>query len=114
MEISVIDDDQMMALLMQSRPYTLLILESGPNRHTPQAGAIIREHGRRNLGLRADGVLSVVCPVPDESELDGVGIFNLGLDETRAVMEQDPGVLAGVFVFKLHPCRGFPGDALPA
>ena len=29
-------------------------------------------------------------------------------------MDGDPGVQAGVFVYELHPCRSFPGDALPA
>ena len=29
-------------------------------------------------------------------------------------MDDDPGVLAGVFRYELHPCRGFPGDHLPA
>jgi hypothetical protein len=29
-------------------------------------------------------------------------------------MDGDPGVQAGVFVYDVHTCRGFPGDALPA
>jgi len=28
-------------------------------------------------------------------------------------MGDDPGVAAGVFTYEVHPCRGFPGDALP-
>jgi hypothetical protein len=57
-------------------------------------------------------VLSIVCPVPDDSEVCGVGIFDAEPDRVRDLMEQDPGVQAGVFVYELHPCRSFPGDAL--
>jgi hypothetical protein len=73
---------------------------------------IVWEHGRR-FSLRADGVLSIVCPVPGGEELNGIGIFNATVEETRAIMDDDPGVQAGVFVYELHPCRSFPGDALP-
>jgi hypothetical protein len=42
-----------------------------------------------------------------------VGIFNGTVDEIRKVMDDDPGVKAGVFVYEIHACRGFPGDRLP-
>jgi hypothetical protein len=58
--------------------------------------------------------LAVVCPVVDGSAVAGVGIFSTGAEETAAIMNDDPGVRAGVFSYELHPCRGFPGDALPA
>jgi hypothetical protein len=63
--------------------------------------------------MRADGLLSIVCPINDGSDVSGVGIFNLGPDETAKLMDEDPGVRAGVFVYELHPSRSFPGDALP-
>jgi hypothetical protein len=90
-----------------------VILKAGPNRQTPGVEKIAWEHGRRNFQLRADGLLSVVCPVMDGSEVSGVGIFNAGVEETRAIMDEDPGVRAGVFVYEVHPCRSFPGDSLP-
>ncbi len=31
----------------------------------------------------------------------------------KTFMNDDPGVAAGVFTYQVHPCRGFPGDALP-
>jgi hypothetical protein len=34
-------------------------------------------------------------------------------DETKRMMDDDPGVKAGVFVYEVHACRSFPGDALP-
>lgn len=107
-----ITDEFMREMLTKSRSYSLMILKVGPNYRTDAAEGIIWEHGRRNFSLRADGLLSIVCPVPDESEVCGVGIFNADLDETRKLMDGDPGVQAGVFVYEVHPCRSFPGDAL--
>jgi hypothetical protein len=60
-----------------------VILKAGPNRHMASVNAIIWEHGRRNAALRADGLPSIVCPVADGSDVTGVGIFNLGPDETQ-------------------------------
>jgi hypothetical protein len=28
-------------------------------------------------------------------------------------MDADPGVLAGIFTYEIHPVRGFPGSGLP-
>lgn len=105
-------DEQMMAALARTREYTVVLLKAGPAYATDDAPAIVREHGRRNFALRADGSLNVVCPVLDDSELRGVGIFARSLDQTREIMDGDPGVQAGVFVYEMHPVRSFPGDAL--
>jgi hypothetical protein len=35
------------------------------------------------------------------------------VDEIKKVMDEDPGVKAGVFVYEIHACRSFPGDSLP-
>jgi hypothetical protein len=45
--------------------------------------------------------------------LSGLCIFNAGTEESKKIMEEDPAVHAGIFVFEVHPCRGFPGDQLP-
>jgi len=74
---------------------------------------IIWEHGRRNFALRAQGVLSIVCPVFDESNVSGVRIFNADSDEVKSIMDEDPAVKEGVFVYEIHACRSFPGDSLP-
>jgi len=110
--ITFITDEVMQATLTTTRTYTLLILRRGPAYHDASAREIVREHARRNLGLRADGVLDVVCPITDDSGVCGVGIFDAPVDEVEAIMAGDPGVVAGVFTWELHPCRGFPGDAL--
>ena len=89
-----------------------MFLYQGPAYDDEGARKIVWEHGRRNFGLRADGVLNIVCPVMDSSELCGVGIYDATADEVEAIMQSDPGVVAGVFRYEVHPCRSFPGDAL--
>ena len=111
--MTVISDDEMRSQLQRSRGYTLVLLTAGPAYGTRAAEPIVWEHGRRNFALRADGLLSIVCPVLDDSPLCGVAIFDLDPEATRAVMDQDPGVAAGVFGYEVHPVRSFPGDALP-
>ena len=100
-------------MLPKAKPYAIVILKAGPNRNAPDVEKIIWEHGRRNFALRADGLLSIVCPVTDGGEVRGIGIFNASLEETKAIMDDDPGVKARVLVYEVHPCRSFPGDTLP-
>ena len=106
-------DEEMGQLLPGAKTYSLVILKQGPGFSDPAAPAIIWEHGRRNFGLRDDGVLAVVLPVTDESDVCGIGIFAATVEDTVAIMNDDPGVAAEVFTYQVHPCRGFPGDALP-
>jgi hypothetical protein len=42
-----------------------------------------------------------------------VDILNADPEETIRIMDDDPGVKAGVFTYEIHPCRSFPGDSLP-
>jgi len=87
-------------------------LETGAKAAPGGAEKIIWEHGRRNFSLRADGVLSIVCPIRSE-DVAGLYIFDLGTEETVRIMRDDPGFQAGVFSFDVYPCRGFPGNSLP-
>ncbi len=111
--MATIDDDFMKQMLTKSKSYSLVILKATAKRSQPGVEKILWEHGRRNFSLRADGLLSIVCPVADGSEISGIGIFNGTVEETKKIMDGDPGVLAGVFVYEVHPCRSFPGDSLP-
>jgi hypothetical protein len=65
------------------------------------------------FSLRSDGLLSIVCPVTDDTDLCGVAIFNTSVEQARQIMDDDPGVRAGVFTYEVHPIRSFPGDSLP-
>jgi hypothetical protein len=79
----------------------------------PDVDPIIREHGRRNFALREHGVLAVVLPADDDSDLAGLGVFNATEAEVTQILDEDPGVKAGIFTVELHPVRGFPGSNLP-
>jgi hypothetical protein len=66
-------DDEMNTLLPAAKAYSVVILKRGPRFAEDTAPAVIWEHGRRNFGLRHDGVLAVVLPVTDDSEVCGIG-----------------------------------------
>lgn len=111
--IPTVTDEYMLQMRARTRNYSLLILKFGEARNQEGADKIIWEHGRRNHALRLQGLLSIVCPVGGGSEIAGIGIFNASVEEVKAIMDEDPGVKAGVFVYEIHQCRGFPGDSLP-
>lgn len=108
-----ITDEFMQQMRATTKNYTLLILKLGPEFVLPGVEKMIWEHGRRNYSLRAAGLLSIVCPVNDGSDIAGIGIFNADLNEVKKIMDEDPGVKQGIFLYELHPCRSFPGDKLP-
>jgi hypothetical protein len=112
--MATITDDFMRDMLGKSKSYTVVFLKSTSTRRDQEDDAVLWEHGRRNFSLRADGVLAVVCPIIDDSEWAGLGIFDADPDEVVRIMDDDPGVRAGVFTYEVHPVRSFPGDQLPA
>jgi len=111
MELAI-TDEFMKQMLVAAKSYCVLILRTGPKWNQPGRDKIIWEHGRRNFELRAKGTLSIVCPVTDGGDIKGICIFNTDAEKARHIYDEDPGVLAGLFVFEVHPCRGFPGDSL--
>jgi uncharacterized protein YciI len=111
--VTTITDEYMQQMLAKTRNYTIAILQAGPQKHQEGAEKIIWEHGRRNFKLRADGVLAIVCPIRDDSDVCGLYIYNASVEEVQKIMDEDPAVKAGVFVYEIHPCRSFPGDSLP-
>ncbi len=111
--MATITDDFMRQMMSTTKSYCIVILKAGPNQQMEGVDKIVWEHGRRNFSLRADGLLSIVCPVSDESDVNGIGILNASVEEAKKIMDEDPGVQAGIFVYELHPCRSFPGDSLP-
>jgi len=108
-----ITDEFMKEMLAKTKNYCIVILRDGPNRNSPDEKKIVWEHGRRNFALRRDGLLPIVCPISGAGEVSGIGIFNASLEETKKIMDEDPGVTAGIFVYEIHKCRSFPGDCLP-
>jgi len=112
--VAVITDEFMREMRAKSRVYSLVLLKRAARYSDPDAGAIIWEHGRRNHSLRADGALAIVCPVADDSEWAGIGIFDASPGETARIMDGDPAIQAGVLSYEVHLVRGFPSDSLPS
>ena len=113
-----ISDDYMKARLETVRAYTVVLLKKGPayvphETRPPELAAIVREHGRRNMGLQAEGKLAIVGPLGGGGEFVGLYVFTVSPDEVRAIMEGDPAYLARIFTYEVMEFYGFPGDALP-
>jgi hypothetical protein len=117
-----ITDATMRARLATTVPYTLIVLKHGPRysppgpdgARDPEIANLIWEHGRRNFKLRAAGLLQVVCPVMDTTEVAGICLFAASPEDADRIYSRDPAVRAGVLVYEIHPTRGFPGSTLTA
>jgi PPOX class probable F420-dependent enzyme len=108
-----VTDDQVQALASTARPFSFAQLRWGPDRHQDGADAIEREHQRRMVSLRANGVIAVLCPVVSDT-VAGVAIMTEPPERARETMAADPCVQAGMMTCEVLPCLGFPGDELPA
>ena len=110
---AMVTDEQIQELAATAQPYSVALLSWGPERHQDGADAIELEHQRRMVSLRADGVIAILCPVPS-GPMAGVAIMTVDTNEAEAIMAEDPCVRADMISVEVHPCLGFPGDALPA
>jgi hypothetical protein len=113
-----ISDEYMRQRLQTVRPYALVLLKKGPVYQdpairTPEQAEIVRNHGRRNMALSAEGKMALVGPVAGGGDLVGLCVFTVPEAEARALMNGDGAVQAGVFVFDIVTWHGFPGDGLP-
>ena len=109
-----ITDEYMQQMLQQTKSYTLMVLKPGPNAQREDLQQILWEHGRHNFKLRAEGLLSIVCPVAAQKDIVGIGIFNAEEETVHRLLKEDPAIREGVFTYELLPVRSFPGDSLPA
>lgn len=107
-----VTDEQVQELAATAKPYSLVLLHWGPERAMDGADAVEREHQRRMVSLRADGVIAILCPVVSDV-VAGAAIMTVPAEEAAEIMAGDPCVRAGMMRFEAHPCHGFPGDALP-
>ena len=107
-----VTDDMMKEFLAKVRPYTLMILHKTSKFKMPDVSATVWEHGRRNMQFRLEGKMNITCPVHDETDLAGIIVFSTDLEETRRIMDGDPGVKAGIFAYELHATKALPGSSL--
>jgi hypothetical protein len=110
---TTVTDEQVRQLAATAKPYSLALLWWGPERYKDGADATEREHQRRMVSLRADGVIAILCPVGSDT-LAGVAVMNVPPEEASEILDGDPCVQAGMMRREVFPCHGFPGDALTA
>lgn len=113
-QLPEITDEQMKERLGRARDYTLAILKTTPKTFEDESRPIIWEHGRRNMALREAGILAIVCPATDDSDVAGIDVFGATPEVVAEILAGDPAIQAGVLGYEIHSVRGFPGDALPA
>lgn len=109
----------MRAQMAASRPYTLVFLKKGPvyelpDARSPEQKAIVWEHVRRNMRLKAQGKKALVGPLAGGGEIVGISVFTVPESEVTLLMEEDPGVRAGVFIYQIATWQEVPGSGLPA
>jgi hypothetical protein len=110
---TTITDEHVRILAETAEPYSLCLLWWGPQRYRDDAVSTERQHQRRMVSLRSQGVIAVLCPVSSDT-LAGVAIMNVTPEEARTILDADPCVQAQMMRREVHQCHGFPGDALPA
>lgn len=114
-----LSDEEFLAERARVKPYTVCILKTGPKfeppgpDHTVGTTKILWQHGKRNTALHKAGLLSVVCPIGDGSEVAGIGVFSTSVEKAHEIMSEDPAVKAQILTFELHPARSFAGSTLP-
>jgi hypothetical protein len=111
--LPTISDQFMHDRLATVRSYTAVLLRTTETFVGPDTRPIVWEHGRRNFALMHAGIVALVLPAADDSDWAGLYVFTVDPDAVRTVMDSDPGVVAGIFSYEIHPVRGFPGSALP-
>jgi hypothetical protein len=107
---NTVTDEQVRQLAATAKPYSAALLWWGPQRYKDDADVTEREHQRRMVSLRADGVIAILCPVASDT-LAGIAIMNVPPEEASKILDEDPCVQAGMMRGEVHLCHGFPGDA---
>jgi uncharacterized protein YciI len=98
------------------REYCLRLYRAGPNREQApeEARRIQMEHLRYLFQLRAEGRILINGPIVDDTELQGIAIFNTtDKEEVKRLADGDPAVKAGRVVYEIYHWYGLPGDCLP-
>ncbi|MCL1814821.1 MAG: hypothetical protein FWG27_03235 [Treponema sp.] len=110
--MAIISDEYFREMHNKLKDYTIVLIKPTPKRNDAGADAIIFEHARKNLAISEEGLASIICPVFGGNNLSGVYIFNVSVNEVQRIMDNDPAVKAGIFIYEIYPCKGFPGASL--
>ena len=95
--------DRFSVVLLSLRP-------DAPRLDEAAAGALQDAHLAFLAKLHEDGYLIAAGPITDENYC-GLSILNVGVDEARALKEEDPAVRAGRFSIHVMPWM-VPGGAV--
>ena len=98
--------------LARAKEYSVALLKDGPNWNHAERDQIVGAHAMRNFELRDQGTLAIVGPMRSDGDIRGLYIFNCTPEETAVILDGDPSVEAGIFVYEVHKMMAFPGDAL--
>lgn len=98
------------------KEYSLVLLKKGAKYHGHDE-EVQRQNQAAHLSylmeLRANGVIALVGPVMDGADIVGMSVFNISDKEAvKALVENDPGVIAERFSYEILTWFGFPGDVL--
>jgi uncharacterized protein YciI len=82
----------------------LILRPDAPQLDEVEANALQDAHLAHLADLHAAGRLLAAGPLSDE-QYRGLSILNVGVEEARALEEQDPAVRAGRFAVQVMPWR---------
>jgi len=116
--LTEITDEYMRGRMAAARAYTLVLLKKGPAYETPdvrsaQQKAVVWEHVRRNMRLKKEGTMALVGPLAGGGDIVGISVFTVPERAAKALMEEDPGVDAGIFTYEIATWHEVPGSGLP-
>lgn len=118
-QLPELSDEAFVAMRATVRPFTVCVLKGGPGFEPPGPDpttgvtAIIWRHGKRNTALRMAGLMPIICPISDGTDIKGVCVLDATPEQADRIMANDPAVRAGVLTYELHPSRSYAGSALP-
>jgi len=91
------------------KKYVMCFLRTGPNKSlsADSLKKIQTAHLYNIKKLAAQGKLVIAGPFLDQTELEGIFIFNVAtIEEAKTLTNTDPSVIAGVLFRELHPWYG--------
>ena len=97
-DLPAVSEEAFAAARQTVRAYTAVVLRPGPAfrphgpARTPEFTATILAHGKRNYALLLAGLMPIVCPIADGSDVVGLGIFDASPEDVEHIMAADPAV----------------------
>lgn len=91
------------------RSYVFCVLKTGPAKieDADERNKIFRGHFANMGRLAAEGKLAMAGPFGDAEPWRGMYIFNVeSIDDAKKLVETDPAVKAGVFIYELKKLYG--------